>query len=59
MKLNSEELMFLIQASRTASIKGEHAVFVAELLQKCEKAFEKQVVKDRDNGNKLEKDSSK
>jgi len=59
MKLNAEELMFIIQATRNASIKGEHAIFVAGLLQKVEKAFEKQVGKDRDNGDIVEKDSPK
>jgi hypothetical protein len=42
MKLQIEELMFLIQAAKHATIKGGDALLVAELISKLEKNYKKQ-----------------
>ena len=40
MKFRDEEIMFLIQASQNAVIKGKDAVLVAGLLQRLMKNYE-------------------
>ena len=52
MRLTADELMFLIQASENATIRGKDASAVAPILVKLKKEFEKKV--EKENGE-LEK----
>jgi ABC-type phosphate transport system substrate-binding protein len=52
MRLSADELMFLIQASENATIRGKDASAVAPILTKLKKEFEKKV--EKENGD-LEK----
>ena len=54
MRLTADELMFLIQASENASIKGKDAKLVAPIIDKLVKEFEKKV---KQNGE-LEKNTT-
>ena len=46
MRLNADELMFLIQASKLSNIKGKDAKLVAPIIDKLVKEFEKKVKQD-------------
>ena len=52
MRLTADEVMFLIQASENATIRGKDASAVAPILVKLKKEFEKKV--EKENGD-LEK----
>jgi len=45
-RLSDNELMFLIQASENANIKGKDAKLVAPIIDKLVKEFEKKVKQD-------------
>jgi len=53
-RLSDDELMFLIQASENANIKGKDAKLVAPIIDKLVKEFEKKV---KQNGE-LEKNTT-
>ena len=55
MRLNADELMFLIQASKLSNIKGKDAKLVAPIIDRLVKEFEKRV--EKENGE-LEKTSN-
>ena len=55
MRLNADELMFLIQASKLSNIKGKDAKLVAPIIDRLVKEFEKRV--ENENGE-LEKTSN-
>ena len=45
MKFTDDELMFLIQASQGATIKGKDAMLVGQLLERLLSAYQKRVEK--------------
>ena len=49
MRLTADEVMFLIQASENATIKGKDASIVAPIIAKLKKEFERQV--EKENGS--------
>ncbi len=54
MKFSPDELHFVIQCIEGISIKGKDSPFVAKLLDRMNKQFQKEV--EKDNGN-VEKDT--